>query len=116
MDANKFLFASLYTFGPDAEQVWLVAQGADAGGTTREVTIYMPAGGSWGDPSGADTGIEWGTGTFTFPTCTSGSFSYTPNQAMMDLGYTAQSYDLTRTLPSGISCPTFVNNEVAAAR
>jgi len=116
VDANKFLFASLYTFGPDAEQVWLVAQGPAAGGTTRNVTIFMPAGGTWGDPSGADTGIEWGTGTFTFPTCTSGSFSYTPNQAMMDLGYTAQSYDLTRTLPSGISCPTFVNNEVAAAR
>jgi hypothetical protein len=39
---------------------------------------------------------------------------FTPNQAFMDMGYTAQGYDLVRILESGIRCPTFVNNEMAA--
>jgi hypothetical protein len=34
---------------------------------------------------------------------------------MMGMGYTAVMYDLERILPSGIACPTFVNNEMAAA-
>jgi len=115
VDANRFLYASFYTYAPDGTQAWLVAALTSADGTTANVTVYVPAGGTWGDPSGAVTDIEWGTGSFTFPTCTSASFTFTPNQAMMDLGYTAQSYTLERILPSGIACPTFVNNEMAAA-
>lgn len=106
VDANNFLFASLYTFGPDAEQVWLVAQGAEAEGNTREVAVYIPAGGIWGDPSGAVTDREWGTGTFTFTDCDSGSFELTPNQAMLDMGFSILAYDLTRTLVPGMDCPT----------
>lgn len=35
----------------------------------------------------------------------------TPNQAMIDMGYTEQTFALTRDLlDSGIQCPTFVNN------
>ena len=115
VDSNRFLYASFYTYGPNGEQTWLVAALTSASGTTANVTVYIPSGGTWGDPSGAATDTEWGTGTFTFPTCTSGSFSFTPNQAMTDMGFTALSYDLTRILPSGIACPTFVNNEMAAA-
>jgi len=115
VDQNRFLYASFYTYGPNGEQTWLVAALDSANGTTANVTVFIPTGGTWGDPGGADTGTQWGTGTFTFPTCTSGSFSFTPNQAMMAMGYTAQSYDLERILPSGISCPTFTNNEMTAA-
>ena len=115
VDANRFLYASFYTYAPDGTQAWLVAALTSADGTTANVTVYIPEGGTWGDPSGAVTNMEWGTGSFTFPTCTSASFTFTPNQAMMDLGYTAQSYTLERILPSGIACPTFVNNEMAAA-
>lgn len=115
VDKNRFLFASFYTYGPNGEQTWLIAQLDTADGTTANVTLYIPEGGTWGDPSGANTGQVWGTGTMMFPTCTSGSFAFTPNQAMMDRGYTAASYDLARLLPSGIACPTFVNNEMAAA-
>jgi hypothetical protein len=111
----KFLYASFYTYGPDGEQTWLVAALTSEDGTTGNVTVYQPAGGTWGNPSTADTGIEWGTGTFTFPTCTAGSFTFTPNATMMGKGYTAISYNLERILDSGIACPTFVNNEMAAA-
>ena len=115
VDQERFLFASFYTYGPNGEQTWLIAQLDTASGTTANVTVYIPQGGEWGDPSGATTGTVWGSGTMDFPTCSSGSFSFTPNQAMMDMGFTAQSYALERILPSGISCPTFTNNEMAAA-
>jgi len=108
VDANGFLYASFYTYGPDGTQTWLVAALTSANGTTGNVTIYKPAGGTWGNPSTADTGIEWGTGSFSFPTCTAGSFNFAPNQAMLDMGYTALSYDLVRILPSGIACPTLI--------
>jgi hypothetical protein len=103
---NKFLYASFYTYGPDGEQTWLVAALTSEEGSTGNVAVYIPAGGTWGDPSGADTGVEWGTGTFTFPNCSSGSFSFTPNMAMMDMGFTAISYDLERVLTAGMECPT----------
>jgi hypothetical protein len=112
--AEKFLYASFYTYGPDGEQTWLVAAITSENGTTANVTVYQPAGGTWGDPSGAVTNIVWGTGTFTFPTCTEGSFTFTPNQTMLDMGYTEVSYSLARSLESGTACPTFVNNEMAA--
>ena len=56
----------------------------------------------------ADTGIEWGTGSFSFPTCSAGSFTFTPKQAMADMGNTEISYSLERILTSGIQCPTLV--------
>jgi hypothetical protein len=112
-----FMFASFYTYGPDGEQVWLTAQLTSADGTTANVNVFMPQGGSWGDafdPTDV-TAVPWGSGTFKFPTCEEGSFDITPNTAMMDMGFTSLAYALTRTLESGIACPTFVNNEVTAA-
>jgi hypothetical protein len=113
-----FMFASFYTYGPDGEQVWLTAQLDSADGTTANVSVFMPAGGQWGDDfdSANVTATPWGSGTFTFPTCGSGSFDITPNQAMADMGFTNLAYNLTRTLEPGIACPTFVNNEMAAAQ
>jgi hypothetical protein len=107
--ANKFLYVSFYTYSPAGEQTWLVAATTNPpGGNTGEVTVYIPSGGTWGDPSGADTSIQWGTGTFSFPTCSEGTFTFTPNQAMIDMGYTALSYNLERILGTDIACPTLV--------
>jgi hypothetical protein len=116
-NGEMFMFASFYTYGPDGEQVWLTAQLTSQDGTTANVDVFMPAGGKWGDDfvSGDVTATPWGSGMFMFPTCGSGAFDIMPNQAMMDMGFTQLAYDLTRTLESGISCPTFVNNEMAAA-
>jgi hypothetical protein len=112
------MFVSFYTYNAAGEQTWLVAQLTSQDGTTANVTVYMPEGGMWGDafdPADVNLGNVWGTGTFTFPTCTAGSFSLMPNATMMALGFTNLSYDLVRALDSGIACPTFVNNEMAAA-
>jgi len=112
-----FMFASFYTYGPDMTQVWLTAQLTSADGITANVDVFQPSGGTWGDDfvPGDVTATPWGSGTFTFPTCGSGNFDITPNAAKMAEGFTNLAYDITRTLESGISCPTFVNNELAAA-
>jgi len=110
VDANKFLYASFYTYGPTGEQTWLIATLSSQNGTTANVNVWIPSGGTWGNPSTAQTDTAWGTGSFSFPTCTSGSFNFAPNQAMLDMGYTALSYNLERILPAGIACPTLLHD------
>ena len=116
-DGTMYMFASFYTYGPDGEQVWLTAQLTSQDGTTANVDVFMPQGGSWGDAfDPADvTAVPWGSGNFKFPKCGEGSMDITPNTAMASEGFTSLAYALTRTLDSGIACPTFVNNEVSAA-
>ena len=113
----KILFGSFYTYDSLGGQVWLTLETATIEGNVANVNIYMPEGAMWGDdfdPADVDR-VLWGTGSFEFPTCASANIVLDPNQAMMDLGFTAQAYPLTRTLEPGIVCPTFVNNEMAAA-
>jgi hypothetical protein len=107
------LFVSFYTYDDMGNQVWLVASGPASGGTSITVTVFITDGAMWGDDFNAADVVrtEWGTATFNFPTCTSGSVALVPNQAMIDAGYSDLAYDLTRDLlVSGIQCPTFVNN------
>ena len=109
------LFASFYTYAPDGTQVWLVAQSTSIDGITANVTVYITSGRMWGDdfdPADGETD-EWGTGTFTFADCDSGSITLTPNATYVAAGFTELTYDITRDdfpVASGISCPTFVNN------
>lgn len=112
-----FMFASFYTYDSDGNQTWLTAQSTSFDGTTVNVDVFMPEGGQWGDAfvPGDVTAVPWGSGSFTFPTCGDGSFSIMPNAVKQAEGFTDLAYGITRTLESGISCPTFVNNEMAAA-
>jgi hypothetical protein len=105
---NMFMFVSFYTYDSMGNQVWLVASLTSMDGAMANVNVLMPEGAMWGDDFNADdvTRTEWGTGTFTFTDCGSGSFSLMPNAAMMGMGFTELSYDLTRTLVSGLECPT----------
>jgi len=108
-----FLFASLYTYDGEGNQVWLVATGiATPGENTVETTVVMPVDGKWGeDLVPADVNrIPWGSGTFTFPTCSAGTVSLEPNSDMEALGFTSLGYDITRILARGIQCPTFASN------
>jgi hypothetical protein len=109
------VFASFYTYAPDGSQVWLVAQSTSIDGITANVTVFITQGRMWGDafdPADGET-VEWGTGTFTFADCDSGSITLTPNATYAALGFTELSYDITRDdfpVASGVACPTFVNN------
>lgn len=108
--SSKFMYVSMYTYSPDGEQTWLVAALTSEDGTTGNVNVFIPEGGTWGDPSTATTGQQWGTGSLSFPTCQAGHVTFTPNQAMIDRGYTVLDYDLERYFTAGVACPTLVHD------
>ncbi len=107
--ASLYFFASFYTYDTAGKQVWLIAEGLITGGTTVNVNVWLNEGRLWGDGFNPADGSEtpWGAGTFTFSSCTAGSFALTPNQAMKDRGFTNVAYGLERLLTPGIQCPTF---------
>jgi hypothetical protein len=91
---NLTLFASFYTYDNMGNQAWLVALPGSINGTTVNVDVYITNGRMWGDdfdPADGATSL-WGSGTFTFPTCTSGSVSLVPNASAQALGYSNLSY------------------------
>jgi len=103
------LFGSFYTFDSMGNQVWLTAQSTAINGAVVTVDVFITNGPMWGDafdPADANT-VVWGTGTFTFPGCASGSVTLVPNAEMMAMGFTDYSQNLTRdAIESGIGCPT----------
>ena len=108
------LIGSFYTYDNMGEQVWLIMVGLANTGMTSDVTVYIADGQrSWGDdfvPPQDPTKV-WGTGTFTFPSCSSGSFTLVPNAASVAAGFTNLGYELFRDITEpGIACPTFNND------
>ena len=107
------LFAAFYTYDSMGNQVWLTAQNTAIDGLNVTVNIYITSGAKWGDDfMTSDVAlVQWGTGTFTFSSCGAATFNMVPSEAMIAMGYTEQTANLTRDLfQSGIECPTFVNS------
>ena len=108
-----YFFGSFYTYDNAGNLVWLTFQpaiGVPETETTIEIIAYITEGGTFGEglPDGASP-VQFGTGSFTFDTCTTGSVSIMPDQAFLDAGFTNLAYDLSRLLEAGVSCPTFDN-------
>lgn len=112
------LFASFYTYDDMGNQAWLVALptagSVPTAGVAVEVTVYRVTGPMWGAGFSPDDRVlmTWGTGTFTFPTCTTGSVSLVASDEAKAMGFTDLAYDLTREdfLGTATACPTFANN------
>ena len=112
-----YFFGSFYTYDNAGNQVWLTFQPtagmAPTSGTEIAVTVYIADGAKWGDEfnAGDVNLVEFGTGTFNFPTCESGRVDIMPNATFMAAGFSNMGYDLSRDLfELGITCPTFDNN------
>jgi len=107
-----YMFASFYTYDNLGLQVWLIAESSAINGNSAEVVVYMTKDALWGDDFNSDdvTRVDWGTGTFTFPTCGGGTVALMANDDMKAQGFSDMTTDLTRLLDRGVSCPTFVNN------
>jgi hypothetical protein len=107
------LIVSFYTYDSAGNQVYLIAVGSAANGMTSNVDVFITEGRKWGaayKPADGST-PTWGTGTFTFTSCSSGSFTLTPNATYKAKGFTDLGYELFRDIAvPGIACPTFVNN------
>jgi mono/diheme cytochrome c family protein len=107
------LFASFYTYDNMGNQAWLVASPTGGSlpesGTDAPVDLFLVTGPMWGDDFNPDDRnvMQWGTGTFSFPGCSSGSVTLKPGAEAQGMGYTELSYELTRDLlKSGIACPS----------
>jgi hypothetical protein len=89
-------------------QVWLIAIGP-VSGNKADVDVFITEGRFWGDsydPAEGST-TQWGSGTFTFTSCSSGQMSFVPNMDMQGEGFTDLAYDLRRDLiDPGVACPT----------
>ena len=103
-----YLFATLYTYDSNGNQVWLIAQGP-ATDNLAEVEVFITEGPSWGEGYDPDDfrAISWGIASFMFTSCESGTLSLVPNAEMLQMGFSPLAYDLRRDLlTSGIACPT----------
>jgi hypothetical protein len=106
------LVVSFYTYDAAGNQVWLIAFGPANTGMSSTVTVFISSGRKWGeDANQADFTDEFGTATFTFSACNSGSFTLTPNAEYMSQGFSSIGYELFRDITTyKIACPTFINN------
>jgi hypothetical protein len=111
LNGKPFMFLSFYTYDDMGNQVYLVATMQNQVGNKADLTIDITTGGNWGadfDPADVSQ-PPWGTGTIEFPTCTTATATFTPNDDAMAAGFTEFTFDLTRVFDA-INCPTFVNN------
>ena len=112
-DAGLTLFATFYTYDTMGNQVFITGAGPAPAGNSVTIDVLVTDGAMWGDDFLAEdvNRTVWGTATFTFTSCGAATVTLTPNADMIALGYTEQTFALTRDiLESGIQCPTFVNN------
>jgi len=104
------LFATFFTYDSMGDQAYLIASGT-VDGNTAEVVVSITDGRFWGDafdPTEGET-TTWGSGTFTFTSCTSGDVTFNPNEDMEAMGFTTLTVAIKRFddfVESGIACPT----------
>jgi mono/diheme cytochrome c family protein len=110
-DGTMVLWVTFFTYNNMGHQTWLTATGTVDGTTTVAVEVFRPVGRMWGDhydPTDGET-TTWGSGTFSFTSCTEGHMSLKPNGQMMGMhGFTDLEYDLIRfddVVISGLDCP-----------
>jgi len=109
-DGTMVLWVTFFTYNHMGNQTWLTAVGTVEGPTVA-VDVFRPVGRRWGhdfDPAEGET-TPWGSGTFTFTSCTEGHMSLEPNGDMMGMhGFSDIDYDLIRfddVVISGLDCP-----------
>jgi hypothetical protein len=79
--AEGIVVVSFYTYDTMGNQLWLIGNGL-VNGNTFDINLEITDGALWGDAfNPADVNRDdWGTGTFTFDGCHSGTASLVPNQ------------------------------------
>lgn len=105
-DGELVFVATIYSYGPDSGQVFLIAVGTPNGDKV-DVDVFITEGGFWGEafnPDDVDQ-VQWGTGAFTSTDCSRLSMSLVPNADYMDAGYTTLEYDLERLTTPAVACP-----------
>jgi hypothetical protein len=106
-NGDTIIVVSFYSYDSMGNQVWLIGNGP-INGNTAEIALAMPEGAMWGAAFNPDDNVEvsWGTGTFTFASCSAGAISLVPNVEMQASGFTNLAYAINRDiLVPGVTCP-----------
>jgi cytochrome c2 len=106
-DGATIIVISFYTYDSLGQQVWLIGSGP-INGNTAVLDLAIPSGAMWGADFNPDdnTVTPWGTGTFTFTSCSAGNIALVPNLEMQSDFFTDLAYPIKRDiLIPGISCP-----------
>jgi hypothetical protein len=98
--AEGIVVVSFYTYDTMGNQLWLIGNGL-VNGNTFDINLEITNGALWGDAfNPADVNRDnWGTGTFTFEGCNSGTASLVPNQDY------AGTYDVLNVTISRVTTP-----------
>ena len=80
-----YFFGSFYTYDNAGNLVWLTFEpstGVPASGTTMDVSVFITEGARWGSDFNPSDVVRapFGSGTFSFDTCTTGNVAILPNQ------------------------------------
>jgi hypothetical protein len=102
---GNVLLAEWFVFAPDGGQAWFTASGPITG-NHAVLQAYFPDGAGGRFPPNFDAARLqaqfWGTITFAFDDCNSGTVSWSPTAT----GYASGALPIRRlTLPAGLSCP-----------
>lgn len=103
------IIVSFYTYDSMGNQAWIIGAGL-IDGNQAVVNFQFPEGAMWGenfDPNDLPKPRQaWGTGTFTFTSCSAGHMALVPNTDMQGRGFTDLAYDLKRDIVTpGVACP-----------
>jgi hypothetical protein len=77
-NATRTLFAAWYTYDQNGLPFWIAAQGVAAYGSTTfaNVPVYYYTGGGFAGNFTSVTSNNWGTMSFTFPSCGTVNITY----------------------------------------
>ena len=77
-NATRTLFAAWYTYDQNGLPFWIVAQGVASYGATTfaNVPVYYYTGGGFAGDFSSVTSNDWGTMSFTFPSCGTVNIAY----------------------------------------
>jgi hypothetical protein len=112
-DGNMVFVATIYTYDPMGNQIFLLAVGRPVEGGSVDMDVFITEGGAWGadfDPENVMM-PQWGTGTATGHNCGSLNLDLMPNAGYQDIGYTAVNLELVRLTTPLIPCPMMAADE-----
>ena len=105
-NGGLILVATIYSYGPNGGQIFLIAVGSVVDGVAM-VDVYITEGGTWGedfDPNDVQE-TQWGTGVFSTDDCDMVHMLLIPNAQYVAQGYTNLEYDMTRLVSPVLPCP-----------
>jgi hypothetical protein len=105
-DDSVVMIATIYSYDPDGNQIFLIAIGT-VEGNTAVLEVFITEGGMWGpdfDPTMVNE-TQWGSGIIASISCEDMELELKPNSTYLAMDYTDLLYDLIRLAEPLAPCP-----------